>query len=102
MNTDLLEVRVERRTDEAEGICSYELVSADGAPLPPVCTGEPDPVMETAAVAGVPTLAPALGLESPTLKLFVPVKGVEFATGTEKLLAAVSPLAQVNVPVTAV
>ena len=39
MNTDLLEVRVECRTDEAEGICSYELVSADGAPLPAFTAG---------------------------------------------------------------
>jgi vanillate O-demethylase ferredoxin subunit len=32
MSTELLQVRVERRANEAEDICSYELVSADGAP----------------------------------------------------------------------
>jgi vanillate O-demethylase ferredoxin subunit len=33
------EVRVARKTREAEGICSYELVRADGAPLPPFAAG---------------------------------------------------------------
>ncbi|MBV6319429.1 PDR/VanB family oxidoreductase [Duganella violaceipulchra] len=37
--TGLLQVRVERRQVEAEDICSYELVSADGAPLPPFTAG---------------------------------------------------------------
>lgn len=39
MSADLLSVRVERRTVEAEDICSYELVSADGAPLPAFSAG---------------------------------------------------------------
>jgi vanillate O-demethylase ferredoxin subunit len=39
MNADLLTVRVERRDNEAEGICSYELVSADGTPLPAFTAG---------------------------------------------------------------
>ena len=39
MSTDLLEVRVERRDSETEDICSYELVSADGAPLPAFSAG---------------------------------------------------------------
>ena len=34
MSAALLQVRVERKHQEAEDICSYELVSADGAPLP--------------------------------------------------------------------
>ena len=39
MNTDLLQVRVERKQQEAEDICSYELVSVDGAPLPVFTAG---------------------------------------------------------------
>jgi len=39
MSTDLLNVRVERRTSEAEDICSYELVSVDGSPLPAFSAG---------------------------------------------------------------
>ncbi|MFS2003357.1 PDR/VanB family oxidoreductase [Duganella sp. CT11-25] len=39
MSTGLLEVRVERRDSEAEDICSYELVSVDGAPLPAFTAG---------------------------------------------------------------
>ena len=39
MSADLLNVRVERRTSEAEDICSYELVSADGSPLPAFSAG---------------------------------------------------------------
>lgn len=39
MSTDLLKVRIERRDNEAEGICSYELVSVDGAPLPAFSAG---------------------------------------------------------------
>ncbi|GJJ04363.1 vanillate O-demethylase oxidoreductase [Duganella rhizosphaerae] len=39
MNTELLQVRVERRHVEAEDICTYELVNADGAPLPPFTAG---------------------------------------------------------------
>lgn len=39
MNADLLTVRVERRDNEAEGICSYELVSVDGTPLPAFTAG---------------------------------------------------------------
>ena len=39
MSADLLQVRVERRDNEAEDICSYELVSVDGAPLPPFTAG---------------------------------------------------------------
>ncbi|SFA96750.1 vanillate O-demethylase ferredoxin subunit [Collimonas sp. OK607] len=34
MNEVTLKVRVERKVVEADDICSYELVSADGAPLP--------------------------------------------------------------------
>ncbi|WP_341892649.1 PDR/VanB family oxidoreductase [Variovorax sp. YR752] len=34
-----LSVRVARKTVEAEGICSFELVSADGAPLPAFAAG---------------------------------------------------------------
>jgi vanillate O-demethylase ferredoxin subunit len=37
MNT--LRVKVACRTNEADGICSYELVSADGTPLPPFTAG---------------------------------------------------------------
>ena len=39
MSADLLNVRVERRISEAEDICSYELVSADGSPLPAFSAG---------------------------------------------------------------
>ena len=39
MSADLLNVRVERRSSEAEDICSYELVSADGKPLPAFSAG---------------------------------------------------------------
>ena len=39
MSSDLLKVRVERRDNEAEGICSYELVSVDGAQLPAFTAG---------------------------------------------------------------
>ncbi|NVM74388.1 vanillate O-demethylase ferredoxin subunit [Duganella sp. SG902] len=39
MSTELLEVRVERRANEAEDICSYELVSVDGAQLPAFTAG---------------------------------------------------------------
>lgn len=35
----LLQVKVARKLDEAEGICSFELVSADGVPLPPFSAG---------------------------------------------------------------
>ena len=34
-----LRVKVARRACEADGVCSYELVSADGAPLPPFTAG---------------------------------------------------------------
>lgn len=34
-----LSVCVQRRTDEAEGICSFELVAEDGTPLPPFTAG---------------------------------------------------------------
>jgi len=34
-----IQVRVANRTSEAEGICSYELVPLDGAPLPPFEAG---------------------------------------------------------------
>jgi len=39
MSAGLLQVRVERRHAEAEDICSYELVSADGAALPAFTAG---------------------------------------------------------------
>lgn len=39
MSTDLLQVRVERKQQEAEDICSYELVSPDGAALPAFTAG---------------------------------------------------------------
>ena len=39
MSADLLNVRVERRASEAEDICSYELVSTDGSPLPAFSAG---------------------------------------------------------------
>jgi vanillate O-demethylase ferredoxin subunit len=39
MSADLLQVRVERRQAEAEDICSYELASLDGAPLPAFTAG---------------------------------------------------------------
>jgi vanillate O-demethylase ferredoxin subunit len=39
LDDGLLTVRVERRAEEAEGICSYELVSADGAALPAFTAG---------------------------------------------------------------
>ena len=32
-------VRVARKTDEAEGICSFELVRTDGQPLPAFAAG---------------------------------------------------------------
>ena len=35
----LLEVRLARKTAEAQGICSFELVAADGAPLPAFSAG---------------------------------------------------------------
>lgn len=39
MSAGLLSVRVERRTCEADDICSYELVSEDGCDLPPFTAG---------------------------------------------------------------
>ncbi|WP_298833293.1 PDR/VanB family oxidoreductase [uncultured Piscinibacter sp.] len=39
MNPAMLRVRVARKTVEAEGICSFELVSADGTPLPAFSAG---------------------------------------------------------------
>ncbi|MDB5960626.1 MAG: Vanillate O-demethylase oxidoreductase [Massilia sp.] len=36
---DTIEVKVGARTVEADGICSYELVRADGQPLPPFTAG---------------------------------------------------------------
>jgi hypothetical protein len=79
------------------------LVTAEGAPLPvAVCVGAREPEIATAALAGVPTVAPALGFDRATVKDFVPVKGVVFIIGTEKLFVAVSPLAQLTVPLTAV
>ena len=39
MSSALLEVKVERRHEEADGICSFELVSTDGAPLPVFSAG---------------------------------------------------------------
>jgi vanillate monooxygenase ferredoxin subunit len=39
MSAALLSVRVARKQEEADDICSYELVSADGAPLPPFTAG---------------------------------------------------------------
>lgn len=35
----MLEVRVSRKTPEAEGICSFELLAVDGAPLPAFTAG---------------------------------------------------------------
>ena len=53
MSTGLLQVRVERKHREAEDICSYELVSADGAPLPPFSAGAHiDVHIESAGGAG--------------------------------------------------
>ena len=39
MSAGLLSVRVNRRTREADDICSYELVSEDGSELPPFAAG---------------------------------------------------------------
>nr|WP_315393794.1 PDR/VanB family oxidoreductase [uncultured Duganella sp.] len=39
MSADLLSVLVQRRASEAEDICSYELVSVDGSPLPAFSAG---------------------------------------------------------------
>jgi vanillate O-demethylase ferredoxin subunit len=39
MNTATIPVRVARKCAEAEGICSFELVHADGAALPPFTAG---------------------------------------------------------------
>ncbi|MYM81833.1 2Fe-2S iron-sulfur cluster binding domain-containing protein [Duganella sp. FT50W] len=39
MSTALLQVRVAQRCNEAEDICSYELVSVNGAELPPFTAG---------------------------------------------------------------
>lgn len=39
MSGTTLQVRVARKAGEAEGICSFELVSADGAPLPAFSAG---------------------------------------------------------------
>ena len=39
MNATMLTVRVARKVVEAEGICSFELVSADGEPLPSFAAG---------------------------------------------------------------
>jgi len=39
MSENVLEVRVARRDNEAEDICSYELVSVDGTPLPDFTAG---------------------------------------------------------------
>jgi vanillate O-demethylase ferredoxin subunit len=35
----MIQVKVLRKQEEAEGICSFELVSADGTPLPPFTAG---------------------------------------------------------------
>lgn len=39
MSTSTLNVRVVRKTPEAEGICSFELVAVDGRPLPAFSAG---------------------------------------------------------------
>ncbi len=39
MSTGMLSVRVSRKTVEAQDICSFELVSADGTPLPAFAAG---------------------------------------------------------------
>ena len=39
MSTSRLSVRVSRRTEEAQDICSFELVSDDGTPLPAFAAG---------------------------------------------------------------
>jgi hypothetical protein len=48
------------------------------------------------------TVAPALGLESETLKVLLPVNGVALLTATENVFAAVSPSAHLSVPLAAV
>jgi hypothetical protein len=60
------------------------------------------PVIVAVAVTGDPNVAPPVAADRVTLKLFVPVNGVAVLTGTLKVFAAVSPLAQLSVPLAAV
>ena len=56
-----------------------------------------DPSIVTIAVL-VAKAADAVGLLKATMKVFAPVNGVAFEIGTENVLAAASPDAQVKVP----
>ena len=47
-------------------------------------------------------MAPALGLESETLKVLLPVNGAALLIATENVLAAASPSAHLSVPLVAV
>jgi hypothetical protein len=56
------------------------------------------PLIVTAAVLGVPSVAVPDGVNSSIVKILLPANGFEFAIGTTKVLFALSPFFQLNVP----
>jgi hypothetical protein len=59
-------------------------------------------VIVTVALDGLPRVAPPVGLDSVTVNVSFNSSRVSFVIGTENVLLAVSPLAQLNVPLTEV
>jgi hypothetical protein len=55
-------------------------------------------VIVTVALDGLPSVAPPVGLESVTVNVSFGSSRVSFKIGTENVLVAVSPLAQLNMP----
>ena len=64
------------------------------------CTvgGGSSSVIVTVALDGLPSVAPPVGLDSVTVNVSFGSSRVSFVIGTENVLLAVSPLAQLNVP----
>ena len=58
----------------------------------------PAPEIVTVAVLGVPSVAPPDGMDRSTLNVLVPANGLESAIDMVKVLFAVSPSFQLNVP----
>ena len=75
--------------------CAMLTVDADSATVPGAVAA-PLPLIVTTALAGKPTFAP-VALESTTLNVFEPVKGVELKV-TAKVFAVASPSLQDSVP----
>jgi hypothetical protein len=58
----------------------------------------PAPAIVTVTVLGVPSVAVPDGIDRSTLNVLVPTNGFESAIGIERVLFAVSPSSQLNVP----